>query len=399
MEGAQALVPPQVQQRALAAQPARLGAQHALRDLGEVAQVERVVRLGGIGRSARGDLVVQHDGRLDERLDALAHLARRPLDEAAEDAAKDRAQRAADGCGRQSAWWWRTKRGVSGLRPPPGGPHAHTTVTSATSFQKGLRAVVDAAAVEEQPQQLDGRRGAVRLERGHVDVVDEEREPLARRRAEHGAPPLVEPLLDHRLRRARRRLRREVELHAEPLAALGELARTRCVRTDLPTPEPPQSSVGLAASRLADSRKADRTVSTVGTRTSKKGIEGVVRERRHQREPRRERRPRAASTALARLWPWAGAWRGRAAAAAAAGGEPSSRAPSSLPLGWRRERVVVDAPARGQDGAVLVDALAHKLVERTRDSSSSAPPTDQTRQKTKRTARPSVETSSSSSAS
>ena len=47
VEGAQALVPPQLQQRALAAQPARLHHQHALHDLGEVAQVEGVVRLGG----------------------------------------------------------------------------------------------------------------------------------------------------------------------------------------------------------------------------------------------------------------------------------------------------------------------------------------------------------------
>ena len=50
-------------------------------------------------------------------------------------------------------------------------------------------------------------------------------------------------------------------------------ASTPCVRTDLPTPEPPQSSVGLAASTLARSRKAERTVSTVGTRMVKKGAD------------------------------------------------------------------------------------------------------------------------------
>ena len=57
-----------------------------------------------------------------------------------------------------------------------------------------------------------------------------------------------------------------------PVLASSE--RTRCVRTLLPTPEPPQTRVGTPASRLAESRNAERTVSTVGTSTSKKGVDG-----------------------------------------------------------------------------------------------------------------------------
>ena len=38
-----------------------------------------------------------------------------------------------------------------------------------------LLAVVEASTVEQLPQQLDCRRGAESFQRGHVDVVDEER--------------------------------------------------------------------------------------------------------------------------------------------------------------------------------------------------------------------------------
>ena len=201
--------------------------------------------------------------------------------------AEDAAHRdAADGCGRHDTLWWRTKRGVSGLRPPPGGPHAHTTVTSAMSFQKSLP-VVEAVAVEELAQQLDGRRGAVRLERGHVDVVDEDAPsacPAAGRAACFRRLSSRSSIID--CVRAPAEVCAEKELHAShspPLASFR--LHALAMRTDLPTPEPPQKSVGLAPRGWRSSMKAERTVSTVGT-SIEEGHRGRVGERGHV-EPRR----------------------------------------------------------------------------------------------------------------
>ena len=40
--------------------------------------------------------------------------------------------------GTQSIVKWRVRRGVSGLRPPPGGPHAATKVVFCTRLKKSF---------------------------------------------------------------------------------------------------------------------------------------------------------------------------------------------------------------------------------------------------------------------
>ena len=104
VEGAQALVPPQLQQRALAAQPARLGAQHALCDLGQVTQVERVVRLGGIGLNAAA---TSSYSMMDDSTSGLTHsrTARRSSTKPPKMPPKIWRSAPADGCGRQRTWW------------------------------------------------------------------------------------------------------------------------------------------------------------------------------------------------------------------------------------------------------------------------------------------------------
>jgi hypothetical protein len=250
--------------------------------LGEVPQVERVVRLRGDRAQRRRHLVIQHDGRLHQGLDALAHLARGALDEAAKDAAEDGAQRARrrlrEGNYVVVAHEARRERVAPAARRSACAHEGHVYHV----LPKGLAAVVEAPAVDQQPQELDGRRGAIGLESGHVDVVHEEREALAGRGAEHGPPPLVEPLLDHRLRRSGRRLRREVELHGEPRPGPGELGED-ALREDALADARAAADQGRDP-RLEVGREQERRAHRVHRRHEhlKKGRRRRVDERGHQ---------------------------------------------------------------------------------------------------------------------
>ena len=195
--------------------------EHALHDLGHVAQVERVVRLG----RDRLELIEHREVDLDRRLDdwlgqrhdvRVAVDRERSLDDLREDALHRIARRLRHGDDRVVAYVARRERHLAAARRAACAArgHAHDVL------KEELLAVVETLEVEELTDELDGRRRAILLEGWHVDVVNEHDEPLARRWAEERLLELVELGLDRLLCLARLGLRRVRDVDACPAAAV-----------------------------------------------------------------------------------------------------------------------------------------------------------------------------------
>eukprot|EP00964_Phaeocystis_antarctica_P055483 scaffold32640_cov63-Phaeocystis_antarctica.AAC.1 len=235
-EDAQALVSPEAEQlvRGLDGLLRRL--HDALEDLGDVAQVEGVVALGGRGQQLGRDVLVDVDRGLDHGVARALDLAGELVQVEVEDGREDLLQRAVlvvDAPHHvvvpQVAWRHR-------VAPAAGRAHGRDELQVDQLAEGALLQVVPAVVVHPLAQQLDGRLRAVLLEHGHVEVVDEDDALLAKGRAEDALPPLVELAVDDALRDGARGLRRVVEEDAlvdldvereQPVAREQRLARAR----------------------------------------------------------------------------------------------------------------------------------------------------------------------------
>ena len=74
--------------------------------------------------------------------------------------------------------------------------------------------------IHKLAEQLNRRLRAIRLEGGHVEIVDEDDAPLAHGRAEDALTPLVELAVDNVLRLVGGRLCRVVDEDGRPLGRL-----------------------------------------------------------------------------------------------------------------------------------------------------------------------------------
>ena len=226
VEHAHGLVHPQARHDVPGLTLIRGDEQHALQHLGQVAQVERVVRLGGRRQELLGHAAVHLHRRVNHGLDALREVAREP--------ARDRQEPAVDAAQdglHARVGRWRDVQHVEvpeearrHLLPPAAGRRARTNQRGVLDvLPEELLAVVEAPEVLELPQELDGRLRAVRLARGHVDVVHEEHDLFVRGRAELGLAFFLQLRLDQELRVVRRGLRREVDHHRHQVLLLGVL--------------------------------------------------------------------------------------------------------------------------------------------------------------------------------
>mmetsp|Transcript_5337 Transcript_5337/g.17248 ORF Transcript_5337/g.17248 Transcript_5337/m.17248 type:complete len:451 (-) Transcript_5337:5575-6927(-) len=189
--------------------------EHPLNHLGQVAQVEGVVRPRRRGPQLLLDLAVHCEGAVDDGPRQRRELRREDFQEALEDGVED----ALHGGGREV-------RDVEQVEVPHEPRRHHGPAAAGRRVggdelrllhlleQADLLEVVEAAVavvldVDHLAKQLDGRLRAVLLRHGHVEVVDEEDEGLARGRPQQVLAQLLELLLEEAQQRARRRLRAE----------------------------------------------------------------------------------------------------------------------------------------------------------------------------------------------
>mmetsp|Transcript_2367 Transcript_2367/g.7837 ORF Transcript_2367/g.7837 Transcript_2367/m.7837 type:complete len:1218 (-) Transcript_2367:3636-7289(-) len=216
-----ALVAPQPDDGVLGVVRDLLRLHHALHHPRDVAQVEGVVRFGRDGLKVAQHSQVQVDRALDDGL-GQPHDVRLAVEP--EMAAHDGREDALHGVRRRLRHHHhrvvphvaRRER----VAAATGGAARAALDHVGHLLPKELLPVVEATLVEELPEQLNRRRGAVLLECRHVDVVDKHDHPLARRRAEQRLLALVQLRLDRLLRAARRRLGREGDGQRRPAAAI-----------------------------------------------------------------------------------------------------------------------------------------------------------------------------------
>ena len=189
----------------------RIGLKHALYALGQIAQIENVVRLGRrrqkIGTHASIDLDARRDDavaalfdgrrklgeksvhdRLEYVLETL--LVRRRYAERIEVTKKTRRHRIATAAGRRAR-------------------RAHDRVLN--DFPEELVAIVKAAEVLILSQKFDRRLRSVPVQFRHVEIVDEDDDAFVLRRTEDVFSFLLQIRLDDGLRAFAARLRRKVD--------------------------------------------------------------------------------------------------------------------------------------------------------------------------------------------
>ena len=210
--------------------------EHALHDARKVAQVEGVVRLGGRGEQVEHRCLVHvHRGRDDggrelEEAHVELLLGEPPVEDRLEDSLH---RGVVEGRVRDDVEVAHVAR-RDRVAPAAGRAHGRDEREVDQLAEDELLAVVPAAVVHPLAQDLNGRLRAVRFERGHVEIIDEDDGALADRRAEDALLALIELGVDDVLRLVAVRLRREVDEDARPflcieredeLLHVGRLAR------------------------------------------------------------------------------------------------------------------------------------------------------------------------------
>ena len=220
--GALRLVQPELRHLERVLQLRGLAHEHALEDARDVAHVELVVEVGGRLAEGAGDALVQLHGRLHELLADLLHLlvelAQVAEEEGLEDGVERVDRREADGEGGEAALQPRVDDEGAG-----GGVHRGEVLRVEQHLLAELVHVVDVAVAHVLPHERQVGGGAVRVERGHVEVVDEVDHLLVAGRAEVLARLLLERRLDDLLVHVRVGVVVDVDIHARVL--LGQRAQ------------------------------------------------------------------------------------------------------------------------------------------------------------------------------
>ena len=204
---------PQAQQVDLLEHRLRRALRHALEDLGQVAQVERVVRLGRGGQQLPRDRVEDVDGRLHDAVAEGGALARESVlvEVPVEDRLEDALERRRGVVGRPHEVEVADVARRDRVAPAAGRAHRGHELDVDELSEGAVLEIVPAVVVHPLTKDLYGRLVAVGLEHGHVEVVDEDDRFLAKGRSEDTLAPLVQLVVDEVLRGALRRLRREAD--------------------------------------------------------------------------------------------------------------------------------------------------------------------------------------------
>mmetsp|Transcript_8240 Transcript_8240/g.18063 ORF Transcript_8240/g.18063 Transcript_8240/m.18063 type:complete len:649 (-) Transcript_8240:407-2353(-) len=208
-EDARVLVHPQAAQLHASGDLAAVHHQHALERLGDVSHVERVVGLGGRGAQFLQDGVVQLDGGFDQTGAVELHLLLERPQEVGQDGGEDESERVVRHVYVVDDVEVPVEAGRHVVAPAPGGPAGHHEYHIDDPPELQRLAVIPAHVVEPLAQDLDGRLRAVLLLHGHIDVVHEDDELLARRGPVHALAALLRLRVDQVLRLVGRRLRGE----------------------------------------------------------------------------------------------------------------------------------------------------------------------------------------------
>eukprot|EP00968_Pinguiococcus_pyrenoidosus_P022666 scaffold3330_cov398-Pinguiococcus_pyrenoidosus.AAC.5 len=221
-DGAHALMHPETQHVVNAVVELRRHLAHALDDPGHVADIEQVLRLAGRGQERLHHLAIQlergHGQLRRQMLDVALELGQARRQDALEDAVHlcVRGEHQVEHV--ETALRARTDN----LSAAAGRRHGHQQLRVEQEAPRALDAVVPAAIVHPQSQQLqrrlEGRLGAGLL--GQVKVVDEQDHLRAAHRSQLVFGALLHGALDHSLRRAAVGGRGEV--HGEAAVALGQ---------------------------------------------------------------------------------------------------------------------------------------------------------------------------------
>ena len=238
-EDAHGLVDPQPNEVGGVARRLRVGREHALHHGRNVAQVERVVALGGCGQQLPEQHRVELERRRDHWRDARQDRRREVrADKRAQDDVKDARHRSIIGLGEGDEGEVAEEAVGHDLTAAARWTHRADERDVDDLAPLARLAMVPAAVPEPQTQELEWRLRAVLFAHRHVDIVNEDGVRLTRGRAEDALAPFVELGVEQVLRLVGARLRIEADLEGRVLVghAVRQLVehRERLARASWP---------------------------------------------------------------------------------------------------------------------------------------------------------------------